>query len=114
MRLAIFTVLMGLLVSSTVGETGSSASSILRWESILTENLLSRSGSLAVHEEKGSIEVGLTGFKLATYNFIKDIMVAPLRIADSRDITLFTVGFASFSWKRGDTTTTGIILIFRF
>ena len=67
-----------------------------------------------VYEEKDAIEVGFYGFKLITYNFLKDIMIAPLRISDSRDITLFTVGFASFNWKRGDTTTTGIMLIFRF
>jgi len=114
MRLGIFIVMMGLLATPTLGEADSVAAANFRWQGILTSNLLSRTGGSTVHEEKGAIEVGLTGLKLATYNFIRDIMVAPLRIADSRDITIFTVGFASFSWKRGDTTTTGIMLIFRF
>ncbi len=114
MRLAIFIVLIGLTISPSFGETASPPPSYLRWESLLVENLLSGQGGTVVHEEKCAIEVGLTGFKLATYNFIKDIMVAPLRIADSRDTTIFTVGFASFSWKRGENTTTGIMLIFRF
>ena len=114
MRLAILIILTGLTISPSPGEAVSTTPSSPRWASILTENLLSSLGGTAVHEEKGAIEVGLTGFKRATYNFINDIMVAPLRIADSRAITIFTVGFASFSWRRGGDTTTGIMLIFRF